>query len=75
MLPPLFLLRFHVSVQSGDELLTAFEVGNMKIRRIFKQDNTLKGTVALHPTFDLGLDVVTGYRFEKVNFMRVSNQL
>ncbi len=60
-------------LSDGDEV--EFEVGNIRVRRIFKQDETLKGTVALHPTFDLGLDVVTGYRFEKVNFMRVSNQL
>ncbi|MCJ7766706.1 MAG: ferredoxin, partial [Thiovulaceae bacterium] len=59
-------------LSDGDEV--EFEVGNKSIRRIFKQDETLKGTVALHPTFDLGLDAVTGYRFETVKFKRVSNQ-
>lgn len=60
-------------LRDGDEV--EFKIGNAMIRRVFKQDDTLKGTVALHPTFDLGLNVISSYRFEKVNFMRVSNQL
>ncbi|WP_345975338.1 2Fe-2S iron-sulfur cluster-binding protein [Sulfurimonas sp. HSL3-7] len=58
-------------LSDGDEV--EFEVGGEKIHRIFKQDDTLKGTVALHPTFDLGLNMIDSYRFETVNFMRVSN--
>lgn len=58
-------------LSDGDEV--EFEVGGEKIHRIFKQDDALKGTVALHPTFDLGLNMIDSYRFETVNFMRVSN--
>jgi NADH-quinone oxidoreductase subunit G len=49
-------------------------LGDRKIRRTFKLDETLKGTVALNPTFDLGWDAVTSYRFEKAKIMRVSNE-
>ena len=58
-------------LSDGDEV--EFEVGGVKVHRIFKQDDALKGTVALHPTFDLGLNMINSYRFETVNFMRVSN--
>jgi len=58
-------------LQDGDEV--EFNIGGETIRRVFRQDEALKGTVALHPTFDLGLNAVEGYRFETVNFMRVSN--
>ncbi len=58
-------------LSDGDEV--AFEYAGEKVRRKFKLDETLKGTVALHPTFDLGLNVTSGYRFEHVNFMRESN--
>jgi NADH-quinone oxidoreductase subunit G len=57
-------------LSDGDEAV--FEVAGETVRRIFKLDDTLKGTVALHPTFDLGLNVTSGYRFEQVNFMRES---
>jgi NADH-quinone oxidoreductase subunit G len=57
-------------LSDGDEV--AFEVAGETVRRIFKLDDTLKGTVALHPTFDLGLNVTNAYRFEHVNFMRES---
>jgi len=58
-------------LNDGDEV--EFNVGGETIRRVFRQDDTLKGTVALHPTFDMGLNAVSSYRFETVNFMRVSN--
>ncbi len=58
-------------LRDGDEV--AFEFAGETVRRIFKLDDTLKGTVALHPTFDLGLNVSSDYRFEHVNFMRESN--
>ncbi|MEN8147440.1 MAG: NADH-quinone oxidoreductase subunit G [Campylobacterota bacterium] len=57
-------------LSDGDEV--TFDYAGETVRRIFKLDDTLKGTVALHPTFDLGLNVTNAYRFEHVNFMRES---
>ena len=58
-------------LSDGDEV--EFGVGGETVRRVFRQNDALKGTIALHPTFDLGLNTVDSYRFETVNFMRVSN--
>ena len=63
---------FAAAARLSDGDAVAFEVAGETVRRIFKLDDTLKGTVALHPTFDLGLNVTSGYRFEHVNFMRES---
>ena len=64
---------FAAAARLSDGAEVAFEVAGETVRRIFKLDETLKGTVALNPTFDLGLNVTSGYRFEHVNFMRESN--
>ena len=44
------------------------------IERVFKIDKTIKGTIALYPTFDNGLsaDLVSlGYRFKQVKIEKV----
>ena len=63
---------FAAAARLSDGEAVTFEYAGETVRRIFKLDNTLKGTVALHPTFDLGLNVTNAYRFETVNFMRES---
>jgi len=63
---------FAAAARLSDGDVVSFEYAGETVRRIFKLDETLKGTVALHPTFDLGLNVSSDYRFETVNFMRES---
>jgi len=63
---------FAAAARLSDGEAVSFVYAGETVRRIFKLDNTLKGTVALHPTFDLGLNVRSDYRFETVNFMRES---
>jgi len=63
---------FAAAARLSDGDAVTFDHAGETVRRIFKLDDTLKGTVALHPTFDLGLNVQSGYRFETVNFMRES---
>ncbi len=63
---------FAAAARLSDGEAVTFEYAGETVRRIFKLDNTLKGTIALHPTFDLGLNVTNAYRFETVNFMRES---
>jgi NADH-quinone oxidoreductase subunit G len=55
-------------ISDGDEIEISF--ANMTIKRVFKQDDELKGTIALNPTFDIGQDM-SRYRFEKSKIMRV----
>jgi len=63
---------FAAAARLSDGEKVRFVVAGEEVTRTFKLDETLKGTVALNPTFDLGLTTVNAYRFEKVNFMRES---
>ena len=55
-------------ISDGDEV--EIEFASRKIRRLFKQDDELKGTIALNPNFDLEADYGQ-YRFEKSKIVRV----
>ena len=59
-------------ISDGDVVLV--EAGSRVIRRTFRVDRTLKGTVALNPTFDLALEEAFGgaYRFEKAKIYGVN---
>lgn len=55
-------------ISDGDKVEVAF--GSTTIQREFKIDSELKGTIALNPTFDIGVDAGR-YRFEKSKIVRV----
>jgi NADH-quinone oxidoreductase subunit G len=56
-------------ISHGDAITLEFD--GKKIERVFELDETLKGTIALHPTFDLGLDAMpTAYRFNKAKILK-----
>jgi len=55
-------------ISDGDKVEITF--GSTTIQREFKIDNKLKGTIALNPTFDIGVDS-SRYRFEKSKIVRV----
>ena len=55
-------------ISDGDKVELSF--GNIKIQREFKLDSELKGTIALNPTFDIGVDA-NRYRFDKSKIVRV----
>jgi len=62
--------QFSVAAKISDGDLVEISYAQTKIKRRFKLDNELKGTVALNPTFDI--DVDNGrYRFEKSKIVRV----
>jgi len=59
-------------IADGDRV-TIVRAGGEVTRR-FKLDTTLKGTIALEPTFDSGFAAANAaYRFEKVKIMKASN--
>ena len=59
-------------LSDGDEI--DMQLSGIKMRRTFKLDDTLKGTIALNPIFDQGINMVSGtYRFEKAKIMRVGS--
>ncbi|MCF6310299.1 MAG: NADH-quinone oxidoreductase subunit G [Sulfurimonas sp.] len=55
-------------ISDGDKVEVTF--GSTTIQREFKLDSELKGTVALNPTFDIGVDS-SRYRFVKSKIVRV----
>jgi len=55
-------------IQDGDEVI--IDLGDIRIKREFKIDQKLKGTIAINPTFDLNLSA-NRYRFEKSKIERV----
>jgi len=57
-------------VKDGDEVI--INCNAMSIKRIFKLDEQLKGTVAINPTFDLNISP-NQYRFEKSKIERVQS--
>ena len=59
-------------LQDGDAVVIDDDAAGRT--RTFIVDPALKGTIALEPTFDLGMTQEKGdYRFEKVKIMKVSN--
>lgn len=66
--------QFAVAARLADGDKVLIGEGDSARERIFAVDTSLKGTVALEPTFDRGVTGGNGaYRFEKVNIMKVSN--
>ena len=55
-------------ISDGDEVEITF--GASTLKRVFKLDPELKGTVALHPTFDINVDA-SQYKFLKSKIVRV----
>ncbi len=66
--------QFATAAKISDGDLLTVDLENQIIERRFRVDETLKGTVALNPTFDLPLGIFDGqYRFEKVKIMKVGS--
>jgi NADH-quinone oxidoreductase subunit G len=58
-------------VSDGDKVEISF--ADKTFIRTFKQDKSLKGTIALNPTFDLD-ESINSYRFQKSKIMRVNHE-
>jgi len=67
--------QFAQAAKLADGDRVEFELNGKKVTRVFKIDTSLKGTIALNPTFDLGLSAfaVSSYRFIKVNINKVGS--
>ena len=52
-----------------------FEVDGVAFTRVFRIDTTMKGTIALNPTFDMGLSasLLSSYRFSRLSFEKSNN--
>jgi NADH-quinone oxidoreductase subunit G len=66
--------QFAVAAKISDGDVVTVETGTVRTTRTFRVDATMKGTVALNPTFDLSASEVPSgtYRFEKAKIYGVS---
>ena len=57
----------------GDKI--SYTIDGVKFERVFKIDTSLKGTIALNPTFDMGLSsaLISSYRFNQVEIEKVGS--
>jgi NADH-quinone oxidoreductase subunit G len=60
-------------LRDGDTI--GYTIYGVKFERVFKIDTSLKGTIALNPTFDMGLSsaLLSSYRFSQVELERVGS--
>jgi NADH-quinone oxidoreductase subunit G len=65
--------QFAAAARISDGDLIEIQFGERKIQRVFTLDETLKGTIALNPTFDDMFDA-SRYRYEKSKIMRVVHE-
>ena len=61
--------QFAAAAKIADGDVVEINFASRTIQRVFKQDEELKGTIALNPTFDLGQEYGK-YRFEKSKIVR-----
>ena len=57
-------------LQDGERI--NFVIDGVHFSRVFKIDTSMKGTIALNPTFDMGLSgaLLSSYRFSRLDFER-----
>jgi len=67
--------QFAVVTKLKDGERISFTVDGVNFDRLFKIDTSMKGTIALNPTFDMGLSgaLVSSYRFKRLDFERAGN--
>ncbi len=60
--------QFATAAKLRDGDTVEFTIGTTKFSRVFKIDTSLKGTIALNPTFDRGLStpLLSSYRFNRL---------
>jgi len=60
-------------LSDGDKI--NFELNGVNFDRVFRIDTSMKGTIAINPTFDAGLSraLLSSYRFSRLKFQRVES--
>jgi NADH-quinone oxidoreductase subunit G len=67
--------QFATAAKLNDGDTICYTIDGVKFERVFKIDTSLKGTIALNPTFDMGLSsaLLSSYRFNQVDIERVGS--
>jgi len=68
-------VQFATAAKLTDGQKIRFELEGVTYERMFHIDTTLKGTVALNPTWDKGLSAfaLSSYRFAHLKFETIGN--
>lgn len=65
--------QFAAATKLQDGQSISYSMDGVHVDRVFKIDTSMKGTIALNPTFDMGLSaaLLSSYRFRRLDFERV----
>lgn len=68
-------MQFATAGKVNDGDTVCYTIEGVAFKRVFKIDTSLKGTIALNPTFDMGLSsaLISSYRFNQVELERVGS--
>jgi NADH-quinone oxidoreductase subunit G len=67
--------EFAQMAKLSDAQSVAFDIDGVSFERVFKIDTSMKGTVAINPSYDMGLSapLVSSYRFSKVEIQKIGS--
>ena len=65
--------QFAIAAKISDGDRVKFKVAGLEFERVFSIDTSLKGTIAINPTYDIGLSsfAISSYRFNKAKIEKV----
>jgi NADH-quinone oxidoreductase subunit G len=67
--------QFSQATKLSDGESVSFIIDDVTFKRVFKIDTSMKGTIALNPTYDMGLStpLVSSYRFSRIEIQKVGS--
>ncbi len=67
--------QFAMATKLKDGESISFVIDGVSFQRVFKIDTSMKGTIALNPSYDMGLSapLVSSYRFSKVEIQKIGS--
>ena len=67
--------QFATATKLSDGESISFVIDGVTFKRVFKIDRSMKGTIALNPTYDMGLSapLVSSYRFSRLEIQKVGS--
>ena len=67
--------QFAAATKLSDGEQVSFTIDGVTFKRVFKIDTSMKGTIALNPTYDMGLStpLVSSYRFSRVEIQKIGS--
>ncbi|HFU77200.1 MAG TPA: 2Fe-2S iron-sulfur cluster binding domain-containing protein [Epsilonproteobacteria bacterium] len=67
--------QFATATKLSDGEEVSFSIDGVTFKRVFKIDTSMKGTIALNPTYDMGLStpLVSSYRFSRVEIQKIGS--